>query len=177
MCLLWLSRVYACSISHVQLSAKPMDCSPPDSSVHGILPGGILESDVISSSRGSSQPRDRTQVSCIGRQTLYHLNHQGSPICHHYLILNSIVSFLFAASLTTPLMISCKFQFWLISPFTGVRLQMFIYFQEDLWVIYFPSLCTFKKKNKKTFSASFYMGDVSWSVCFMTISTREERGV
>ena len=31
------------------------------------------------SSRGSSQPRDRTQVSCINRQILYCLSYQGSP--------------------------------------------------------------------------------------------------
>ena len=43
----------------------PMNCSPPDSSVHGILQAGILEWVVILFSRGSSQPRDRTQVSCI----------------------------------------------------------------------------------------------------------------
>ena len=38
----------------------PMDCSPPDSSVHGILQARILEWIAISSSWGSSQPRDRT---------------------------------------------------------------------------------------------------------------------
>ena len=43
----------------------PMDCSPPGSSVHGILQARILEWVAISFSRGSSQPRDRTQVSCI----------------------------------------------------------------------------------------------------------------
>ena len=43
----------------------PMDCSPPGSSVHGILQARILEWVVISFSRGSSQPRDGTQVSCI----------------------------------------------------------------------------------------------------------------
>ena len=43
----------------------PMDCSPPDSSVHGILQARILEWVVIFFSRGSSWPRDRTQVSCI----------------------------------------------------------------------------------------------------------------
>ena len=43
----------------------PMDCSLPGSSVHGILQATILEWGVISFSRGSSQPRDRTQVSCI----------------------------------------------------------------------------------------------------------------
>ena len=35
----------------------PMDCSPPGHSVHGIFPARILESIVISSSRGSSSPR------------------------------------------------------------------------------------------------------------------------
>ena len=36
------------------------DCSPPGSSVHGILQTRILEWVAMSSSRGSSRPRDRT---------------------------------------------------------------------------------------------------------------------
>ena len=44
---------------------NPMDCSPPGSSVHGILQARILEWVAISFSRGYSQPRDRTQVSCM----------------------------------------------------------------------------------------------------------------
>ena len=43
----------------------PVDCSPPGSSVHRILQARILEWVAISFSRGSSRPRDRTQVSCI----------------------------------------------------------------------------------------------------------------
>ena len=43
----------------------PKDCSPPGSSVHGILQARILEWVVIPFSRGSSQSRDRTVVSCI----------------------------------------------------------------------------------------------------------------
>ena len=43
----------------------PTDCSPPGSSVHGILQARILEWVAIPFSRGSSQPRDRTQVSLI----------------------------------------------------------------------------------------------------------------
>ena len=43
----------------------PMDCSPPGLSVHGILQARILEWVAIPSSRGSSQPRDWTQVSHI----------------------------------------------------------------------------------------------------------------
>ena len=42
----------------------PMDCSPPGSSVHGILQARILKRVATLFSRGSSQPRDQTQVSC-----------------------------------------------------------------------------------------------------------------
>ena len=54
---------------------KPIDCSPPGSSVNGIFQARILQWVAISSSRGSSPPRDRTRiscVSCIGRRILYH---------------------------------------------------------------------------------------------------------
>ena len=43
----------------------PMNCSPPGSSVHGDSPGKILEWVAMPSSRGSSQSRDLSQVSCI----------------------------------------------------------------------------------------------------------------
>ena len=42
----------------------PMDCSPPASSVHGILQARILEWVAMSFSRGSSRPRNPTQVLC-----------------------------------------------------------------------------------------------------------------
>ena len=44
---------------------NPMDCSLPGSSVQGILQGRILEWVAYPSSRGSSQPRNWTGVSCI----------------------------------------------------------------------------------------------------------------
>ena len=43
----------------------PVDCSAPCSSIHGILQARILKWVAISFSRGSSGPRDRTQVFCI----------------------------------------------------------------------------------------------------------------
>ena len=43
----------------------PMDCSRPGSSVHGISQTRILEWVAVSSSRGSSQPRDQTWVFCL----------------------------------------------------------------------------------------------------------------
>ena len=59
-------KIYMCV--HAQLCptlCDPMNCSPPGSSVHGILHARILEWVVISSSNGSSQPRDWICISCI----------------------------------------------------------------------------------------------------------------
>ena len=53
------------SLSHVWTLCDPIDYSPQGSSVHGILQARVLEWVAISFSRGSSWPRDRTQVSCI----------------------------------------------------------------------------------------------------------------
>ena len=50
----------------------PTNCSLPGSSIHGILQARVLEWVAISFSRGSSQPRDQTRISCVGRQILYH---------------------------------------------------------------------------------------------------------
>ena len=43
----------------------PLVCSPPASSVHGVSQARILEWVAMPSSRGSSQPRDWTYVSCF----------------------------------------------------------------------------------------------------------------
>ena len=43
----------------------PTDCIPPGSSIRGIFQARVLEWVAISFFRGSSQPRDRTWVSCI----------------------------------------------------------------------------------------------------------------
>jgi len=56
-----------------------MDCSLPRSSAHGIFQARVLEWVAISFSRGSSRPRDRTQVSHIAGR-LYHLCHQGNQV-------------------------------------------------------------------------------------------------
>ena len=52
-----------------------MYCSPPGSSVQGILQARILEWVAMPSSRGSSWPKVQIHISyifCIGRQVLYH---------------------------------------------------------------------------------------------------------
>ena len=49
----------------------PVDCSPQGSSVHEIFQARILEWVAIAFSRGSSQPRDQTHISCTDWQILY----------------------------------------------------------------------------------------------------------
>ena len=46
-------------------TCDPKDCSLPGSNVLGIFQARILEWVVMPSSRGSSRPRDQTQVSCV----------------------------------------------------------------------------------------------------------------
>ena len=59
------------SLSHVWFFCNPLNCSLPGSSVHGIFQTKILEWVAISFFRGSSQFRDWSPVSCIGRWILY----------------------------------------------------------------------------------------------------------
>ena len=65
--------------SHPTL-CNPSDCSLPGSFLHGIIQARILEWVAISSSRGSSWPRDRTCVSCTDRWMLYHWTTGGNYI-------------------------------------------------------------------------------------------------
>ena len=66
------------SRSVVSDSLRPMDCSPSDSSVHGILHAGILEWVAISFSRGIFLTQGSNLGLLHGRQTLYHQSLQGS---------------------------------------------------------------------------------------------------
>ena len=59
----------------------PWAVAPLGSTVHGISQGRILEWVAISFSTGSSQPRNRTHVPCIGRWILYHWA-TGKPILY-----------------------------------------------------------------------------------------------
>ena len=76
--------LHACLVTLVIQSLWPMDCGPPDFSVHGILQARTLERVAIPSFRGSSQPRDWTQVSwiaCIAGKFLT-TEPPGKPYCH-----------------------------------------------------------------------------------------------
>ena len=73
-------------VSRVQL-CKPMDCSSPGSSVHGILQARILEWIAVPLSRGSSWPRDQTKISWIAGRffIMLHGLHDMKHLRHHFL--------------------------------------------------------------------------------------------
>ena len=68
--------VHAKSLQSRPTLCNPMDCSPPGSSVHGLLQARMLEWTAMPA------PRDQTCVSyvaCIGRLVIYHSCHLGRP--------------------------------------------------------------------------------------------------
>ena len=72
----------------------PMDCSPPGSSVHGILQAGVLERVAISSFRQGILPIQGSNLRLLCllrcRWILYLLSHQGSLLFNQiaYIILH-----------------------------------------------------------------------------------------
>ena len=70
-----MNQLCVCCAQLCPTLCDPMDCSLPDFSVHGIFQARILGQVAISFFRGSSQPRDRTGICCIGGQILYHCRH------------------------------------------------------------------------------------------------------
>ena len=59
-------------LSRVQLFATLWTVARQAPLSMGLLQARVLEWVAMPSSRGSSQPRDRTCVSCMGRRILYH---------------------------------------------------------------------------------------------------------
>ena len=113
-------HVHVCSVMSL---CNPMDCSLPSSSVHGTSQARILEWFVISSSRGSSQCRDWTCVSCITGRCFI----TKPP---------GIVKWYFSISIFPSTFINWKssirksYPFFLISSFN----QLFIYITINSWI-------------------------------------------
>ena len=83
----WATREALCTRKWSEVAQScptlwdPMDCSLPGFSVHGIFQARILEWVAISFSRGSSWPRDQTQVSCIaGRRFTLWATREAPPV-------------------------------------------------------------------------------------------------
>ena len=73
--------IYTKSLQSCPTLCNPMDCSPPGSSVHGILSpskntgvgGHVFLQGIF--------PTPVSYVSCIGRLVLYHYHHQKACVC------------------------------------------------------------------------------------------------
>ena len=77
--ILWFVCVCVCACAQSCLTLR----NPMDYVVPGVLQARILEWAAFPFSSGSSPPRNGTRVSCIshiGRQVLYQLSHEGSPL-------------------------------------------------------------------------------------------------
>ena len=85
---LLFSPSYFLLVSEVKVtqSCEPMDHSLPGSSIHGILQARILDWVAVPFSRGSSQPRDGTQISHIAGGLL-----SVPPVCMIILFIYSFV--------------------------------------------------------------------------------------
>ena len=70
-CVCMCMCVCVCSVMSKSLQPHGL-YSLPGSFAHGLFQIRILQQVAISSSRGSSQPRDQTHISCINRWILYH---------------------------------------------------------------------------------------------------------
>ena len=79
----WLLLLFPLFKVLVPQSCNPMDCSPPGSSVNGILQARMLEWVTLPSSRGSSPPRDQTRVSSMSSR-FFTTEPQGSLCFHSY---------------------------------------------------------------------------------------------
>ena len=124
-----------------------MNYRPPGASVQGIFQARILEWDAISSSRGSSQLRDRTWVtccSCSGRQILYRCTTKVSSIVETERILASsfflLSPLLLLPSFISPFLFLFHFRFYNIDsraagPSIGVPLC-----ESVIWTKYWLSI-------------------------------------
>ena len=75
--------VVLCSVAQSCLTlCDPVDCSPPGSSVRGVLPARILEWVAMISSRGSSQPRDWTCITCVSCTVVRFFTHWATWEAH-----------------------------------------------------------------------------------------------
>ena len=71
--------VFCVSDSACLILCDTINCSLPHSSIHGVLQARILEWIAMPFSRGSSWPRDQTQVSCIADR-FFTTWAQGKPV-------------------------------------------------------------------------------------------------
>ena len=91
--ILYSMYIYCCCLitKSCLILCDPMDCSPPGSFIYGIFQARILEWIAIPFSRGSSQPRDWTQFSCIADR-FFTMSHQRYQVLYLHLFSQASLS-------------------------------------------------------------------------------------
>ena len=107
----------------------PMDYSPPGSSVHEIFQARILQWVSISFSRGSSQPRDWTRVSCTAGRFFTDWATREACLCS----ISQMLYFHFCLSQGT-----FQFYFWFLLWLFGCSVS-FCLISTHLWIFQFYS--------------------------------------
>ena len=105
---------------------NPMDCISPVSSAHGILQAKVLEWLAISCSKGSSQPRDWTWVSCIAGGFFIIWATKEDPLKPWTSQINTTVYISFSKLLHPQFW---HFLLWLSVPFVFLATGVFPFFQ------------------------------------------------
>ena len=83
--ILQISRGYSEVAQSCPTLCNPIHCSLPDFSIHGIFQARVLEWVAFSFSRGSSRPRDQTQVFCIvGRRFTLWVTREALSFIHKW---------------------------------------------------------------------------------------------
>ena len=127
----------------------PIDCCPPVYSVHGILQARIPEWVAIPFSSRSSQPRDRTQVSCVVCQVLYIWAYITIGCYQNQEI---VIGAILLARLQTFLHISFEFsvinRYWIFAKCCFcVPIEMIIWFSSPSLLIWWITLIDFQMWN------------------------------
>jgi len=95
---------HAQSLSPVVLFCNPMDCSPPGSSVHGILQENT-EVDCHFLLQGIFPMQGSNPCLLLGRRIPYHLSHRGSPLLPCNIL---TISLSYDSSTLSSLVLTCR---------------------------------------------------------------------
>ena len=125
---------------------NPMDCSPPGSTVHEIVQARILEWFAISFSRGSSQPRVWTLVSCTAGR--FFTDWATREACRNY---NKLLKIYFTNLKNATAMISWL---WLWKHRKKAKIDKWDYFKPHQ----LQNIKGNKQQNEKT---TYKMGEIS----------------
>ena len=159
---------------------SPADCSPPGSSIHGILQARILECVAISFSWVSSWPRDWTLVSCIAGRfftvwaTRVKQNRMSILYCHicgctdvWFLLVSSLSSSFLGSLIPSLFPFLSPFQY-LMDPFSvslSLQIQRWLRLSPCPQSLHFSERCTWVTSRETSVEYKTIMMEEVHSVC------------